>query len=86
MGISSSYGSAAKLSLWRVNDFGFDFRNKAIADYLRSSGYTETFQSFQEEANIDAVSCQAWFQICSSNFFQLWVTDLRSLDVEFALK
>lgn len=27
--------------------------NKAIADYFRSSGYTETFALFQQEANID---------------------------------
>lgn len=32
------------------------FRNRAIADYLRSNGYEEAYSVFKKEAELDVVS------------------------------
>lgn len=32
------------------------FRNRAIADYLRSNGYEEAYSTFKKEAELDNVS------------------------------
>lgn len=33
----------------------FSFRNRAIADYLRSNGYEEAYSVFKKEAELDMV-------------------------------
>lgn len=33
----------------------FSFRNRAIADYLRSNGYEEAYSVFKKEAELDVV-------------------------------
>lgn len=36
--------------------FSICFRNRAIADYLRSNGYEEAYSTFKKEAELDNVS------------------------------
>lgn len=42
-----------KITNWFLLSY---FRNRAIADYLRSNGYEEAYSTFKKEAELDVVS------------------------------
>lgn len=44
------------------------FRNRAIADYLRSNGYEEAYSVFKKEAELDMVS--VWEYPFNSSFLE----------------
>lgn len=47
-----------------VTGFVF-FRNRAIADYLRSNGYEEAYSVFKKEAELDVVSSNKMIHLYS---------------------
>lgn len=49
------------------------FRNRAIADYLRSNGYEEAYSVFKKEAELDVVSSNKILHYnLSKEFIILW--------------
>lgn len=57
------------------------FRNRAIADYLRSNGYEEAYSTFKKEAELDNVSK---FGVCSYIYTRL-VKEMQTICLDFYL-